>query len=202
MDAFPDGGPHLAALDAVVGNRPVFLESTDGHSAWANTRALELAGITRATPDPPRGRIERDAAGEPTGALHEAAMGLVGELAPEPDQAEWEAAIERGQAHLHRLGITAWQDASVSPAMLAAYRGGRRAGPAHRPGGGRAPVGRRGRRRPGPGHPGRGLAGPRRPLPGPGLITRTMAGSSTTTRSGARSATVPSQTTPARSTSS
>lgn len=122
MDAFPDGGPHRAALDAVVGDRPVLLESTDGHSAWANTRALELAGITRATPDPPRGRIERDAAGEPTGVLHEAAMGLVGELAPEPDQAEWQAAIERGQAHLHRLGVTAWQDARVSPAMLAAYR--------------------------------------------------------------------------------
>jgi len=49
-------------------------------------------------------------------------MGLVGELAPEPDQAEWQAAIERGQAHLHRLGVTAWQDARVSPAMLAAYR--------------------------------------------------------------------------------
>jgi predicted amidohydrolase YtcJ len=122
MDAFGNGGPHLALLDAAVGDRPVFLESTDGHSAWVNSRALQLAGITRATPDPPRGRIERDAAGEPTGALHEAAMGLVGDLAPEPAPAEWEAAVERGQAHLHRLGITAWQDAAVSPAMLAAYR--------------------------------------------------------------------------------
>jgi predicted amidohydrolase YtcJ len=122
MDAFGTGGPHRAALDAAVSDRPVLLESTDGHSAWANGRALELAGITRATPDPPRGRIERDAAGEPTGALHEAAMALVGDLAPEPGQAEWEAAIERGQAHLHRLGITAWQDAAVEPDMLAAYR--------------------------------------------------------------------------------
>jgi hypothetical protein len=122
MDAFGTGGPHRSSLDAVVGDRPVLLESTDGHSAWVNGRALELAGITRATPDPPRGRIERDAAGEPTGALHEAAMGLVGDLAPEPGQAEWEAAIERGQAHLHRLGITAWQDAAVEPDMLAAYR--------------------------------------------------------------------------------
>jgi predicted amidohydrolase YtcJ len=122
MDAFGTAGPHAATLDAVVGDRPVLLESTDGHSAWVNRRALELAGITRATPDPPRGRIERDAAGEPTGALHEAAVGLVGDLAPRPTQAEWEAAIERGQAHLHRLGITAWQDAAVTPAMLAAYR--------------------------------------------------------------------------------
>jgi len=122
MDAFGAGGPHRSALDAVVADRPVLLESTDGHSAWVNGLALELAGITRATPDPPRGRIERDASGEPTGALHEAAKALVGDLAPEPGQAEWEAAIERGQAHLHRLGITAWQDAAVEPDMLAAYR--------------------------------------------------------------------------------
>jgi predicted amidohydrolase YtcJ len=122
MDAFGVAGPHLAALDAVVADRPVYLESTDGHSAWVNRRALELAGVARATPDPPRGRIERDAAGEPTGALHEAAMGLVGDLVPDPGQAGWEAAIERGQAHLHRLGVTAWQDAAVAPEMLAAYR--------------------------------------------------------------------------------
>jgi predicted amidohydrolase YtcJ len=122
MDAFGTDGPHLAALDAVVADRPVLLESTDGHSAWVNSRALELAGITRAAPDPPRGRIERDAAGEPTGALHEAAMALVADLAPRPGQAAWEAAVERGQAHLHRLGITAWQDAAVGPEMLAAYR--------------------------------------------------------------------------------
>ena len=122
MDAFGTAGPSASALDAVVADRPVLLESTDGHSAWVNRRALELAGITRATPDPPRGRIERDAAGEPTGTLHEAAMDLVADLAPEPGPAEWEAAIERGQAHLHRLGITAWQDAAVGPEMLAAYR--------------------------------------------------------------------------------
>ena len=122
MDAFGTAGPNAAALDAVVADRPVLLESTDGHSAWVNRRALERAGITRATPDPPRGRIERDAAGEPTGTLHEAAMHLVADYAPEPTQADWEAAIERGQAHLHRLGITAWQDAAVGPSMLAAYR--------------------------------------------------------------------------------
>jgi predicted amidohydrolase YtcJ len=122
MDAFGTAGPHLSTLDAAVGDRPVLLESTDGHSIWVNSRALELAGVTRATPDPPRGRIGRDAAGEPTGVLHEAAKALVGDLAPRPDQAEWEAAVERGQAHLHRLGITAWQDAAVDPEMLAAYR--------------------------------------------------------------------------------
>ena len=122
MDAFGTAGPQRSVLDAVVADRPVLLESTDGHSAWVNSRAMELAGVTRATPDPPRGRVERDAAGEPTGALHESAMDLVGDLAPEPGPAEWEAAVERGQSHLHRLGITAWQDADVGPEMLAAYR--------------------------------------------------------------------------------
>jgi predicted amidohydrolase YtcJ len=122
MDAFPGGVPHRAELDPVVGDRPVFLVNADGHSAWVNSRALAMAGITAATPDPPRGRIERDAAGEPTGALHEAAMDLVGDLVPDPGPAEREAGIELGQAHLHRLGVTAWQDASVDPATLAAYR--------------------------------------------------------------------------------
>jgi predicted amidohydrolase YtcJ len=122
MDAFPGGAPHRATLDAVVADRPVFLASTDGHSAWVNSRALAAAGVTAATPDPPRGRIERDAAGEPTGALHEEAMDLVGDLVPDPGPAEREAGIELGQAHLHRLGVTAWQDALVSPATLAAYR--------------------------------------------------------------------------------
>src|SRR6266508_3842403 len=122
MDAFPGGTPHRAALDAVVGDRPVFLASTDGHSAWVNSRALAVAGVTAATPDPPRGRIERDAAGEPTGALHEEAMNLVGDLVPDPGPAQREAGIELGQAHLHRLGVTAWQDALVSPETLAAYR--------------------------------------------------------------------------------
>jgi predicted amidohydrolase YtcJ len=122
MDAFPGGTPHRTRLDAVVPDRPAFLTSTDGHSAWVNGRALAMAGITAATPDPPRGRIERDADGEPTGTLHEAAMALVGDLLPDPGPAEREAGIEVGQAHLHRLGVTAWQDAAVDRATLAAYR--------------------------------------------------------------------------------
>jgi predicted amidohydrolase YtcJ len=122
MDAFPGGVPHRAQLDEVVADRPVFLTNTDGHSAWVNGRALAMAGISAATPDPPRGRIERDAGGEPTGALHEAAMDLVRDLVPDPGPAEREAGIELGQAHLHRLGVTAWQDAAVDGVTLAAYR--------------------------------------------------------------------------------
>ena len=122
MDSFPGGVPHRDDLDAIVPGRPIFLTSRDGHTAWVNARALEVAGITRATPDPPDGRIERDAAGEPSGAVHEGAMSLVDRLVPETTQAEWEQAILLAQSHLHALGITAVQDATVEPETLAAYR--------------------------------------------------------------------------------
>ena len=113
MPAFPGGVPHRADLDAVVPDRPAYLPNRDGHSAWVNSRALDLAGVTRHTPDPPDGRIERDAGGEPTGALHEGAMRLVERLTPEPGAAERRLALLAGQAYLHALGITGWQDAIV-----------------------------------------------------------------------------------------
>ena len=65
-------------LDAIVPDRPVFLESVDGHSSWVNTKALEVAGITNDTPDPPNGRIDRDPkTGEAIGSLQEDADLLV-----------------------------------------------------------------------------------------------------------------------------
>jgi predicted amidohydrolase YtcJ len=121
MDFFPGGNPQKDALDAVVSDRPVYLENRDGHTAWVNSRALALAGITADTPDPADGRIERGAGGEPSGALHEGAMGLVGDLVPPPSAAEQEQALLNAQAELHALGITAWQDAVVEPETLAAY---------------------------------------------------------------------------------
>jgi hypothetical protein len=113
MDAFPGGNPPKELLDAVVPERPVYLPSRDGHSAWVNSRALELARITRETPDPPDGRIERDDRGDPAGTLHEGAMELVGSHAPQPTTDEIDAGLVEGQRHLHSLGITAWQDAIV-----------------------------------------------------------------------------------------
>jgi hypothetical protein len=125
MEYFPGGTPRKEDLDRVVPDRPVFLFNRDVHGAWVNSRTLELAGITAATPDPADGRIERDpATGEPSGTLHEgAAYRLNDALVPTPDVAGWQAAILRGQAHLHALGITGWQDAWVTPATLRAYRG-------------------------------------------------------------------------------
>jgi predicted amidohydrolase YtcJ len=122
MAAFPRGLPRREDLDAVVPDRPAFLTNRDGHGAWANSSALARAGIDRDTPDPVDGRIERDADGSPTGALHEGAMTLVTRLLPTVDRARWEEAILEAQRHLHSLGITAWQDAIVTPETLAAYR--------------------------------------------------------------------------------
>ncbi|MFE7861193.1 amidohydrolase [Streptomyces sp. NPDC057403] len=133
MEAFAGGTPTRDLLDAVVPDRPVYLPNRDHHGAWVNGRALELAGVTRDTPDPADGRIERNAAGEPSGTLQEGAMQLVGRLTPPATAADRLAALLHAQRHLHALGITAWQDALVgdflgmddpSGAYLAAARDG------------------------------------------------------------------------------
>ena len=113
MAAFPGGAPRADLLDAVVPDRPVFLPNRDHHSAWVNSRALELAGIDARTPDPADGRIERDPGGRPTGTLHEGAMHLVGDLRPRDTPAEMLAALLDAQSYLHSLGITGWQDAII-----------------------------------------------------------------------------------------
>ncbi|HEY2789895.1 MAG TPA: amidohydrolase [Gaiellales bacterium] len=121
MNEFPGGLPTAAALDAVVPDRPAVLTNRDYHGAWVNSRALELAGITAATPDPAGGRIERDAHGAPLGTLQEQAMHLVLDRAPAPTHAERVAGIRAGQAYYHRLGITACQDALVDADWQRAY---------------------------------------------------------------------------------
>lgn len=126
MAAFPGGVPTAAALDSVVSARPVALVNRDHHGMWVNTRCLELAGIHAGTPDPPDGRIERDAAGNPTGMLHEGAMRLVSALLPDVTPEEMLAGFLEGQRYLHSLGITAWQDAIVG-----AYSGMQDNGPTY-----------------------------------------------------------------------
>jgi len=113
MDVFPGGTPNKGLLDALVPDRCVYLPNRDGHSIWVNSRALERAGITKDTPDPADGRIERTDDGEPSGTLHEGAAELVARLAPAPTSEEMAEALLMGQRYLHSLGITAWQDAIV-----------------------------------------------------------------------------------------
>ena len=113
MSVFPGGTPTAAALDRVMRHRPVFLTNRDGHGAWVNSRALELAGIDANTPDPADGRIERDAHGIPTGTLHEGAMSLIDRLLAPTSDDEMLKGLLRGQEYLHAHGITSWQDAII-----------------------------------------------------------------------------------------
>ena len=133
MEWFPGGTPGRELLDQAAGGRAAFLVNRDAHGAWASTRALELAGVGARTPDPPDGRIERDADGAPQGTLHEGAAALVGRHVPPVTFDDRLAGLLLAQAHLHARGITAWQDAIVGdylgsadplPVYLAAARSG------------------------------------------------------------------------------
>lgn len=115
LNLFPGAHPKKELLDAVVPERPVVLIAADGHNAWVNSAALKAAGITKDTPDPPGGRIERDPkTGEPTGTLREAAVALVRAIVPEPTPAEQDAALAAAMAYMNDLGYTAAIDAAVT----------------------------------------------------------------------------------------
>ena len=117
-----DGNPHKSLLDKIVSDRPVILDAFDGHSTWANSMALQIAGITKETPDPPRGRIERDAkTGEPTGTLRESASRLVISKIPPYTPHEYLTGLRRGVELANRLGITSVQEASVTDQHLNAF---------------------------------------------------------------------------------
>jgi len=121
---FPPCGPDKVLLDAAVADRPVYLKAIDGHTAWVNSRALELAGITLDTPDPAGGRIERDpATGEPTGTLRElSAIHIVEDRLPPYTPQDF---VNAARVFLHqaaRLGITSVYDAMALPEYLEAYK--------------------------------------------------------------------------------
>lgn len=114
--------PTRADLDAALGDRPGYLIRTCAHIAVANSAALRIAGITRDTAPPPGGVIEHDDAGEPTGVLHETALGLVANCIPPPTTADYAAMITAGSRHQLSLGITSATDPAVFPALEEAYR--------------------------------------------------------------------------------
>ena len=122
LPVFPDANPRKEWLDGIVPDRPVYLSAADGHSAWVNSRALALAGITRETKDPPNGRIERDGVtGEPTGTLRESATDLVERLLPARTPEEVRAGLVRALAMANELGITTVHEANAGPELLQAY---------------------------------------------------------------------------------
>ena len=119
---YPEGNPNKADLDKILPDRPAWLISQDGHSGWANSAALKLAGIDKNTPEPARGRIERDPkTGEPSGTLRESAMNLVEDIVPKPEDPVWEETIVRAQKMANGLGITSIQEAYITPRALKIY---------------------------------------------------------------------------------
>lgn len=117
-----DALPKAADLDAIMPTRPVWLESQDGHAGWANSVAMKAAGITRATKDPPGGRIVRDEAGNPTGIFVDAAKALMNRVVPPVSAGEMEKSFEAALGHLAMLGVTGVHDMGVSPDAWALYR--------------------------------------------------------------------------------
>ncbi len=123
LTLFPNANPRKEILDEVVGDRPVFLISNDGHSAWANSKAIELSGVTAKTPDPPLGRIERDAkTGEPTGAFREAAMDLIRRKSPRVTDAQMLEGTKRAVKYANSFGITHVTEANAGEDILKAYK--------------------------------------------------------------------------------
>ena len=117
--------PHLptrSMIDDATPENPVFVNRLDGHMALANSLALKLAGITRDTPDPPGGTIVKDARGEPTGILKDAAMDPVYRVLPDASQDEIVEAVRAAVRSAAEHGVTSVQDMSASPAVLAAYQ--------------------------------------------------------------------------------
>ena len=129
-EPFPGGQPTRAQLDAVVADRPAVMRCYDGHSVWVNSKALALAGITRATPDPPNGTIVRDPkTGEPTGLLKESpASSLVTSSSRSRRAPKSAAALKAAMDEALKYGVTSVTDAAGSPAELEVYDDLRRSG--------------------------------------------------------------------------
>ena len=115
--------PTAAELDAVVGDKPVWLTRVDGHAGWANSKALAAAGVTALSKDPAGGKIERAApGGKPTGVLVDAAMDLVDKFVPAPRPEDRDLALAKAQELLLARGVTAMADMGTSIEDWQAYR--------------------------------------------------------------------------------
>ena len=114
--------PTAASLDALVSDRPVWLTRVDGHAAWANTMAMELAGIDRDTEDPVGGQIIRDEDGNATGVFVDTAMSYVREQIPDTTFEEEKIALTASMKSLATYGITSVHDAGIGSSTIAAYK--------------------------------------------------------------------------------
>ncbi|MGH9673835.1 MAG: amidohydrolase, partial [Bryobacteraceae bacterium] len=120
---WPGGAfPSSDELSRAAPNHPVYLTRVDGHAAWVNRKALDLADVNAGTQDPPGGRILRDASGRPTGVLIDRAMGLVSRRIPPVGAERTKSNIARAAAECARLGLTTVHDAGAGAEDLAGYR--------------------------------------------------------------------------------
>jgi predicted amidohydrolase YtcJ len=105
--------PTAAELDKVVADRPAVMHRVDGHAMWVNSKALELAGITKDTKDPAGGKIDRDANGNATGLLVDNAMEFIDKVTPPPTEAEARGILDGALKALSSVGLTSVHDAGI-----------------------------------------------------------------------------------------
>ncbi len=128
LGLFGQDGPNKDLLDKIDTQRPIILWASDGHNAWANSRALELTGITSRSSDPPLGVIERNPDGTPSGTLRETAQEQVRAMLPKPTHESNVRALKAGIAHLNSVGITSFIDAWVGQEDYESYQAIERTG--------------------------------------------------------------------------
>ena len=122
LAAFKNGNPLKTTLDSIIPDRPVYISSTDGHNAWVNSKALELANITKETPDPINGKIERwPGTREPSGTLRENAMNLVSQHLPKYNDDDRKQALLKSIELANKYGLTALNEASASLDFIKTY---------------------------------------------------------------------------------
>ncbi len=122
LPLFPDANPSKEQLDKLIPDQPAYLTAMDGHSVWVNSRALQIAGITKDTPDPVDGRIERKKeTGEPSGALRESAADLVAKFLPKDTHEDRIKGLEVGLSLANSFGITSIVEANAGEEFLQAY---------------------------------------------------------------------------------
>jgi predicted amidohydrolase YtcJ len=122
MPIFPAGQPNREQLDRLIPDRPAFITSSDAHTAWVNSKALESANIDAGTPDPPGGEIDRDLDGRPTGLLREEAITLVSQNLPPTTDQEYRRGLLAGLELANTHGITSLVDANATAPILKAYQ--------------------------------------------------------------------------------
>ena len=114
--------PTAKELDTAVADRPVWLSRVDGHAGWANSAAIKLAGVDKASKDPNGGRIERDAGGNPTGVFVDGATALIDAKVPPPTPQQKAAALDTALAEMASVGLTGVGDAGIDLANYELYR--------------------------------------------------------------------------------